>query len=61
MRLSSLIKSVLICLVLVFATRTNVSAQNSFNSKFEKIVFGCYAKDIKDFEDFVKRAQDRKI
>ena len=57
MTLSALSKSVLICLSLIFATRNNASAQNSFNSKFEKIVFGCYAKDIKEFEDFAKRAK----
>lgn len=32
-------------------------SQNIFNSKFDKIVFGCYAKDIKDFEEFVKWAK----
>ena len=53
-RLSTFVKSVLICLLLFFATRTNALAQNSFNSKFEKIVFGCYASDIKEFEEFSK-------
>ena len=33
-------------------------SQNSLNSKFEKIVFGCYTKDMKDFEEFVKRAKE---
>ncbi len=32
-------------------------SQPTFNNKFEKIVFGCYAKDINEFEDFVKRAR----
>ena len=32
-------------------------SQSTFNTKFEKIIFGCYAKDIKDFEDFVNRAK----
>ncbi len=57
MRLSIFIRSVLICLSLVLATRNNSSAQNTFNSKFEKIVFGCYARDIREFEEFVKRAK----
>jgi len=35
----------------------NCFSQNNFNSKFEKRIFGCYARDIKDFEDFVIRAK----
>lgn len=57
MRLTELVKSGLICFLLVFATRSNGLAQNSFNTKFEKIVFGCYTNDIKDFEDFAIRAK----
>lgn len=58
MRLSAFVNSGLICLLLAFAARTNSSAQNSFNTKFEKIIFGCYASDIKDFERFVMRAKE---
>jgi hypothetical protein len=57
MRLSTFIRSGFICLSLFWATRNNASAQNSFNSKFEKIVFGCYARDIKEFEEFAIRAK----
>lgn len=57
MRLPELIKSAIFCLLLFFANLTNISSQNSFNSKFEKIIFGCYARDIKEFEDFAKRAK----
>jgi hypothetical protein len=57
MRLPELIKSASFCLLLFFGNLTNVSSQNSFSSKFEKIIFGCYAKDIKEFEDFAKRAK----
>jgi hypothetical protein len=57
MRLSALSKSLLIYMLLVFATSIAASAQNSFNGKFEKIVFGCYARDIKEFEEFARRAK----
>jgi hypothetical protein len=32
-------------------------SQTTLNAKFEKIIFGCYASNIKDFEDFVIRAK----
>jgi hypothetical protein len=43
--------------MLLFGNGYNSFSQASFNSKFEKIVFGCYAKDINDFEDFATRAK----
>ena len=46
----------LFCSFVFFFSSPSFS-QNIFNSKFDKIVFGCYAKDIKDFEEFVKRAK----
>ena len=46
----------ILLIIAPFVTSTAFS-QPTFNRKFEKIVFGCYAKDINDFEDFVKRAR----
>ncbi len=43
--------------LILFINCFNSISQTTFNSKFEKVVFGCYAKDIADFEDFVKRAK----
>jgi hypothetical protein len=51
------IKSLLIYLLLLNVTMPCVSAQYSFNMNFEKIVFGCYTSDIKEFEDFAERAK----
>ena len=58
MSLTKLVKSLLICSLLFISIRTNSSGQKVFNSKFEKIIFGCYATDIKDFERFVIRAKE---
>lgn len=51
------IKRTIKWLFLFFIIRNTVFSQNSLNSKFDKIVFGCYAKDINDFENFVRRAK----
>ena len=32
-------------------------SQHSFNARFDKIIFGCYTNDIKDFESFVIKAK----
>jgi hypothetical protein len=44
-------------LSLLLASPGALFAQNSFNRKFQKIVFGCYTSDLKEFETFVKRAK----
>lgn len=44
-------------ILIFFVFIGNTFSQNTFNSKFDKIVFGCYAKDIADFEAFVQRAK----
>jgi hypothetical protein len=51
------IKECVSWIFLLFLFVDNSFSQNSFNNKFEKIVFGCYTKDMKDFEVFVKRAK----
>lgn len=50
-------KQFLIQLFMVPFVASTTFSQPTFNSKFEKIVFGCYARDINDFEDFVRRAK----
>ncbi len=50
-------KIAVLCMFLLFVNGYYSFSQNTFNNKFKKIVFGCYTKDIKDFEDFVKRAK----
>ena len=44
-------------LFILFIFGNSAFSQNSLNSKFDKIVFGCYTKDLNDFENFVKRAK----
>jgi hypothetical protein len=44
-------------LFIFFIFGNSAFSQNSLNSKFEKIVFGCHTKDLTDFENFVKRAK----
>jgi hypothetical protein len=51
------IKECVSWIFLLFLFVDNSFSQNFFNNKFEKIVFGCYTKDINDFEVFVKRAK----
>jgi len=50
-------KIALLCILVFFVNGYYSFSQNTFNNKFERIVFGCYTRDIKDFEDFVKRAK----
>ena len=50
-------KIALLCILVFFVNGYYSFSQNTFNNKFERIVFGCYSRDIKDFEDFVKRAK----
>ena len=44
-------------LLIFFIFGNSAFSQNSLNSKFDKIVFGCHTKDMNDFEVFVKRAK----
>ena len=44
-------------LFIFFIFGNSAFSQNSLNSKFDKIVFGCHTKDMNDFEVFVKRAK----
>jgi len=50
-------QTALTCLALLLLHPVNSHAQNAFNESFEKIVFGCYAGNLDDFEVFVQRAK----
>lgn len=50
-------RSALYFLFLFLLYEGNAVSQSTLNNKFEKIIFGCYASDIKDFEDFAMRAK----
>jgi hypothetical protein len=45
------------CVLLLLVFVSNSFSQTTLNDKFEKIVFGSYTRNIKDFEDFVQRAK----
>jgi len=49
-------KNILILLALLLPS-VSVSAREAPGNRYDKIVFGCYAKDIADFEAFVVRAK----
>lgn len=50
-------KATILLLSVFFLIAQFSFSQNNLNSKFEKIVFGCYTSNIKEFEDFVIRAK----
>lgn len=51
------LKIAVLCMFVLLVDGDYSYSQNTFNNKFEKIVFGCYTGDIKDFEDFAKLAK----
>lgn len=57
MRVLNFSRATLIMGFIFFAALRNLYSQTLFNSKFDKIIFGSYATDIKEFEEFAKRAK----
>ena len=48
----------IICILFFLSFYLHVSGkENVLNSKFDKIIFGCYTENLKDFEEFALRAK----